>query len=178
VLIHQYRLGARLLRNGEVEGHLPVDGANAVQVMERAAATTTDLIARYDAAIPGALRWRRRLSWVPGSMDDDGGRFTMSQLFRVILTRDTWIHRVDIARATGRELVVTHEHDGRLVEDCVLDWAAKHGRDFHLTLTGPAGGCFHSGDSGPRAECDAIDFLCALSGRGTSPAILGTRVVF
>src|SRR5450759_2596330 len=39
-LIHQYRVGAKLLRRGAVDGHLPVDGANAVQVSERANAST------------------------------------------------------------------------------------------------------------------------------------------
>jgi uncharacterized protein (TIGR03083 family) len=177
-LVHQYRRGAELLKSGEIEGHLPVDGANAVQVMERAGDTPTDLIARYERAIPGALRWRRRLAWIPASMDDDGGRFTMGELFRVILTRDTWIHRVDIARATGRALVLTADHDGRIVQDCVLDWASKHGRDFDLTLTGPAGGRFQAGIAGDEVRSDAVDFLCALSGRGSSPTILGTRVVF
>jgi uncharacterized protein (TIGR03083 family) len=178
VLVHQYRLGAKLLKSGAADGHLPVDGANAVQVMERADATMDELIARYERAIPGALRWRRRMAWIPVSMDDDGGRFTMGELFRVILTRDTWMHRVDIARATGHELVLTPEHDGRIVEDCVLDWAAKHGRDYDLELTGPAGGHFHGGAPADHAGSDAVDFICALSGRGTLPATLGTRVVF
>jgi len=35
-MVHQYRLGAKLLKSGEADGHLPVDGANAVQVQERA----------------------------------------------------------------------------------------------------------------------------------------------
>jgi uncharacterized protein (TIGR03083 family) len=177
-LVHQYRLGAKLLKSGSVSGHLPVDGANAVQVMERADASVEELIVRYERAIPGALRWRRRLAWVPASMDDDGGRFTMGQLFRVILTRDTWMHRVDLARATARPLALTREHDGRVVEDCVLDWAARHGRDYELDLTGPAGGRFHAGSTAERETADAVDFLCALSGRGTSRAIMGTRVVF
>jgi uncharacterized protein (TIGR03083 family) len=177
-LIHQYRLGAKLLKRGEADGHLPVDGANAVQVRDRADATTADLIARYERATPGALRWRRRLRWIPVSMQDDGGRFTMRELFEVILTRDTWMHRVDITRATGREMTLTPEHDGRIVADCVLDWAEKHGRPFSLVLGGPAGGRFDVGTGGPDIEIDAIEFVRALSGRGVREEILGTRVVF
>jgi uncharacterized protein (TIGR03083 family) len=177
-LIHQYSRGARLLRRGEVDGHLPVDGANAVQVRERAGATTAALIARYERATPGAVRWRRRLHRMPGSMQDDGGRFTMRELFEVILTRDTWMHRVDIARATGREMVLTPGHDGRIVEDCVVDWAKKHGRPFSLVLGGPAGGRFDVGTGGPHIETDAVEFVRALSGRGARVEILGTRVVF
>jgi uncharacterized protein (TIGR03083 family) len=177
-LIHQYWLGTRLRRRGEVDGHLPVDGANAVQVRERADATTAALIARYERAIPGALRWRRRLHRIPVSMQDDGGRFTMRELFEVILTRDTWMHRVDITRATGREMVLTPEHDGRVVEDCVLDWAKKHGRPFSLVLGGPAGSRFDVGTGGQDMEIDAVEFVRALSGRGVREEILGTRVVF
>jgi uncharacterized protein (TIGR03083 family) len=177
-LARQYWLGARLLSKREVDGHLPVDGANAVQVRERAGATTGELTARYGRAIPGALRWRRRLRRIPASMQDDGGRFRMRELFEVILTRDTWMHRVDIARATGREMVLTPGHDGRIVEDCVLDWAKKHGRPFHLVLGGPAGGRFEVGTGGPDIEIDAVEFVRALSGRGVRDEILGTRVVF
>ncbi len=178
VLLHQYRVGAKLLKSGAIDGQRPVDGANAVQVLELAALPPSELIARYRRAIPGALRWRRRLSHLPLSMDDDGGRFTMRQLFEVILTRDTWMHRVDIARATGRQLVLTSDHDGRIVADCVVDWAAKHRRKFDLELTGPAGGRFASAEGGQFVSVDATDFMCALSGRGTMPAILDTRVVF
>jgi uncharacterized protein (TIGR03083 family) len=177
-LFHQYRVGLLLLRRGQVDGHLPVDGANAVQVRDRAGATTAELVARYERAIPRAVRWRRRLRRIPGSQPDDGGRFTMRELFEVILTRDTWMHRVDLARATGREMVLTPDHDGRIVEDCVLDWATKHGRAFCLVLDGPAGGRFEAGTGGPRFEIDAVEFVRALSGRGVRPEILGTRIVF
>ncbi len=64
----------------------------------------------------------------------------MGYLLDVILTRDPWMHRVDIARATGRDLVLTPEHDGRIVADVVAEWARRHGQPFTLTLTGPAGG--------------------------------------
>ena len=177
-LIHQYRLGAKLQKRGEVDGHLPVDGANAVQVRERAGTTTAELIARYERAIPKVLRWRRRLRWIPVSMQDDGGRFTLRELFEVILTRDTWMHRVDIARATGRVMVLTPGHDGRIVEDCVLDWAKKHRRPFSLVLGGPAGSWLEAGTDGPHIEVDAVEFARALSGRGAQTEILGTRVVF
>ena len=177
-MVHQYWLGAKLLKRGEADGHLPVDGSNAVQVRERADNSTAELIATYERVLPNVLRWRRRLRWIPGSMQDDGGRFRFRELFEVILTRDTWIHRADITRATGREMVLTPEHDGRIVEDCVLDWATKHGRPFSLVLSGPAGGRFEGGTAEPHIETDAIEFVRALSGRGGSDEILGTRVVF
>ena len=46
---------------------------------------------------------------------------------------------MEIAWATGREMELTPQHDGRIVEDCVLDWANKHGGPFTLILGGPAG---------------------------------------
>ena len=69
----------------------------------------------------------------------------MGYLLDVILTRDPWMHRVDIARATGRELELTPEHDGRIVADVVAEWARRHGQPCTLTLTGPAGGEFVAG---------------------------------
>ncbi len=36
-------------------------------------------------------------------------------------TRDVWIHRIDICRATGRLSVLTAGHDGRLLADMVAD---------------------------------------------------------
>lgn len=175
---HQYRLGAKLLKRGEPDGHRPVDGANAVQVRERADATTAELIARYERVIPKALRWRRRLRWIPVSMEDDGGRFSFRELHEVILTRDTWMHRVDITRATERNMVLTPEHDGRIVEDCVVDWAKKHRRPFSLVLGGHAGGWFEAGSGEPLIEIDAVEFARALSGRSVRDEILGTRIVF
>jgi hypothetical protein len=85
---------------------------------------------------------------------------------------------MDIARATGRETELTPQHDGRIVEDCVLDWANIHGGPFTLILGGPAGGRFEAGSDGPVLEANAIEFARALSGRGVRDEILGTRIVF
>jgi hypothetical protein len=106
------------------------------------------------------------------------GAWTVGYLFDVIHTRDPWIHRVDICRATGREMVTTAEHDGRLVAGVVADWAERHGQPFALTLTGPAGGSFLSGEAGDPAELDAIEFCRVLSGRAQGSGLLATRVAF
>ena len=82
------------------------------------------------------------------------------------LHRDTWMHRGDIARATGRELVLTPDHDGRIVADVVAEWARRHGRPFRLVLEGPAGGEFVQGDDGEQLRLDAVEFCRVLSGRG------------
>lgn len=91
----------------------------------------------------------------------------MSYLLDTVLTRDVWMHRVDIARATGRELVLTPDHDGRLVADVVKEWARRHAKPFDLRLEGPAGGTFTSaGGGGETITIDAVDFCRILSGRG------------
>lgn len=86
-----------------------------------------------------------------------GDRLTLGELLDVILTRNVWIHRVDVCRATDRPLELTAEHDGRLVADVVRDWADRHGRPFTLHLTGPAGGPFARPGGGPALELDAVE---------------------
>ena len=177
-LLHQYRRGQRLIREGRTDGSQPVDGANAVQVAERAGATTAELIDRYEAVIEPTMRWRRRLRHLPLRMDDVGGRFTLRQLFEVIVRRDTWMRWVDITRSTVRRFEITAEHDGRIVADAVRDWAARHRHPFRLRLTGPAGGSYRSGNENEVIELDAVEFLRILSGRGTGDGLLATRIVF
>jgi hypothetical protein len=72
---------------------------------------------------------------------------------------------MDICRATGRAPALTPDHDGLLVADVVEEWSERHGRAYQLHLTGPAGGTFSRGASGPELTLDAIDFCRVLSGR-------------
>jgi hypothetical protein len=76
------------------------------------------------------------------------------------------MHRIDTARAVDVELVLTPEHDGRIVADVVADWARRHGQPFELQLGGPAGGSYRSRIDGERLSIDAIEFCSRLSGRG------------
>ncbi|MDT7579961.1 MAG: hypothetical protein QOK35_1225, partial [Pseudonocardiales bacterium] len=114
----------------------------------------------YDSELPGEGMW------------------TLGYLFDVIHTRDPWLHRVDICRATGRDLLLTAEHDGRIVANVVADWAPRHGRPFVLELTGPAGAAYIAGTDGVRLRMDAIEFCRTLSGRETGTGILATQVTF
>ena len=109
---------------------------------------------------------------------DHPEKWRMSYLLDVILTRDPWMHRVDISRATGRDLVLTPEHDGRLVADVVAEWASRHGRPYRLRLTGPAGGTWSAGTDGPELELDAVEFCRIISGRGTGTGLLTQQVPF
>jgi hypothetical protein len=98
-------------------------------------------------------------------------------LLDTILTRDPWMHRVDIARATGIDLVLTSEHDGRIIADVVAEWARRHGQPFTLTLTGPAGGHYTAG-AGEDITIDAVEFCRILSGRAPGTGLLTQEVPF
>jgi hypothetical protein len=97
-----------------------------------------------------------------------------------IYTRDAWMHRVDLARATGAELELTGEHDGALIEDLVAEWAAAHGAAFALELGGLAGGRWSRGSVGAAdtIRLDAVEFARTLSGRVPGEGLLARRVPF
>lgn len=165
-------------------GGVFIDALTDLQVQERRDLTPAQLIARYaDVAARAVLGRRRRSALIgrlpmPGAETVNGApeRWTFGYLFETILTRDTWMHRVDTARATGRELVLTPDHDGVIVADVVAEWVGRHEQPCTLTLTGPAGGRWGTG--GPELELDAIEFCRLLSGRGHGEGLLGVEVPF
>jgi hypothetical protein len=88
------------------------------------------------------------------------------------------MHRVDITRAIGRDMVLTDGHDAPLVADVVAEWARRHGKPFTLVLTGLAGGTFVAGDGGETTELDAVEFCRILSGRAEGTGLVNTEVPF
>lgn len=167
-------------RRSKREGLVLVDALTALQVEKNASLSTEDLVGEYRRLAPRAVRGRTR---APGLMRrqtiPDGDEFwTLGYLFDVILTRDPFLHRVDITRATGAPMVVTAEHEGRIVADVVEEWAGRHGAPYELELTGPAGGHWTHGAGGDRIAMDALEFCRALSGRAPAPGLLGTQVPF
>ena len=121
-----------------------VDALTAHQVETRRALTQPEIIERYAAAAPRAVRGRRRRSSLIGQMtmpdkevvNGVEERWTAGFVFETILTRDTWMHRIDTAEAIGRPPALTADHDGVLVADVVAEWAARHGAPYGLRLTG------------------------------------------
>jgi hypothetical protein len=99
-------------------------------------------------------------------------------LIDIVLTRDVWMHRADISRATGKPMLLTADHDGVLVADVVKEWASRHQQDFRLRLSGPAGGAWSRGSGGESIELDAVEFCRILSGRGTATGLLSVEVPF
>ena len=169
---HQWRLGPGVRR--EIGAHELIDGVNEVQVRDRRTNLLARLIDAMAARAEPAVRLRQRLPRplraVPVTFPVVGKR-SVGYLVDLVITRDVWMHRVDITRATGADLVLTTEHDGRLVADMVSDWASTHADPFVLELTGPAGGTFVRGDV-PATRIDAIEFLRIVSGRGTGDGVL------
>ncbi|MDP1821551.1 MAG: maleylpyruvate isomerase family mycothiol-dependent enzyme [Acidimicrobiales bacterium] len=176
---HQMRAGGKAAGGGPF-----IDGMTAVQVRERAGLDRTELLARMAAAGPKAARARTK---VPSPLrrmpmkEEVGGQpetWRLGYLLDVILTRDPWMHRVDISRATGREVVLTPEHDGRIIADVVAEWARRHGQPFTLLLHGPAGGAYTQGAGGEEIAVDAVEFCRILSGRASGTGLLTQEVPF
>ena len=171
--VHQWRHAARVRR--EIGAHHLIDGVNEVEVRDRRSLSQAQLIERMAGRVDAAVRLRARLPRplraVPVTFPVVGRR-SVGYLVDLVITRDVWMHRVDITRATGADLVLTHEHDGRLVADMVSDWASTHVDPFVLELTGPAGGTFVRGDVAVPTRIDAVEFLRVVSGRGTGDGLL------
>ncbi len=163
-----------------------VDALTALQVREHDQLSPEEIIARFTGVAPRAARGRRRLARTIGRLPlpekqvigerTELWRFRF--LFDVVLTRDTWMHRTDIAVATGRDVELTPLHDGALVADVVREWAERHGRPYRLRLTGPAGGEWSAGADGESIETDAVEFCRVLSGRGSGAGLLAQPVPF
>lgn len=164
----QREIKARAKRTGENE----VDVMTAVQIerteeldpaaLVREMQSLVEPAVKGRARMPGFLRRAAKLDVVIGSLDE---KWTLDYLLGCILTRDAWLHRVDLADSTGRPLDLD-ENDRTIVGDVAVEWARRHGKDVDLQLTGPAGGCLQVG-SGPRLEIDAVEFCRVLSGRAT-----------
>jgi uncharacterized protein (TIGR03083 family) len=164
-------------------GEMWINALTALQVAEHARLSPAQLAEAVQAAVPRSLAARRRatpeqcaMTFNTGPPDDE--EWTYGYLIDVIHTRDPWMHRIDICRATGIGLTLTPDHDGRIVADVVAEWARRHGQPFTLILDGPAGGNYTHGTGGPQLQLDAVQFCCLLSGRGTGDGLLAQQVPF
>jgi uncharacterized protein (TIGR03083 family) len=176
-----------------------LDADNRQQIDDLGGRTGPELAAMLAAIGPQAIRARRR---IPGlvrrqhigrmypeePLPDD----RLGYVLDVLGLRDPWMHRVDLARATGRPLRLG-AHDrvitGQVIADLARAWP---GPPVLLELTGPAGGRWTLGTEPPAAtvQADTVDYLRALSGRNdhpdlqvngdptAAPAAANARVVF
>lgn len=176
--LRQVRAGKRLEKT---EGLPPLDAFMQGGQRARDAWDAQQVLARFEAL---ALPFARRRARFPEPLRSvlraptNDGTVGLGYLFDRVINRDLFLHRVDICDASGRELVLTADHDGRLVEDVVADWASAHGQPFDLTLAGPAGGHWSRGTGGEVIVMDAVEFARVLSGRGKGSDLLATPVLF
>jgi uncharacterized protein (TIGR03083 family) len=162
-----------------------LDALTALQVEKNAHLSTAEVVdSLRSTGAKGAAARRRapgfvRARTLPGPQDvgDHQEPWTIGYLVDVILTRDPFLHRVDITRATGVPMRVDADHEGVLVDDVVREWAGRHGAPYDLVLRGPAGGHWTGGGT-ERLELDALEFCRVLSGRSPATGLLAERVPF
>ncbi|MGC2486342.1 MAG: maleylpyruvate isomerase family mycothiol-dependent enzyme [Acidimicrobiales bacterium] len=173
--VRQVRKGRPLM--AKIKSPYWWDGMNQFQVNERGGLSTDQLLTEWAAMSTKALRARTRLprpiAKLPLlNLPAPVGRQPLSYLYDIGFTRDVWMHRIDLSRATGRALSLDEHHDGRIVADIVAEWATTHGQSFTLSLTGPAGGNYRSGTDGEYVEIDAVEFCRTLAGREQGDGVL------
>lgn len=193
-LVKHYGIAAIRSRRNPLEF---VDHLCASQIAERRLLRNDEIAAdlrRWASRAPAKLaavpRFARRIP-IPAAAGLTKGS-TVSTFVDVINTRDIWLHRVDLARATGQERVVTPaepEVVRQVVRDLDTQWS---GPALELTLVGPGGGTWLIGDGEPVARVteDAVGYLRLLSGRSdecrldtrgdpcAATALRAARVVF
>ncbi len=165
-------------------GYSKLDALNQIQVDDRADRSPAELIAELRDVGPRSVARRERFPAalravrLPLGVSYPLGRVWVSigYMLDTILLRDAWMHRLDVCRATGREMLLTPEHDGRFTALVVSELASKLRRELDgalvtYELSGPAGGAWRIGRGGgeraARIRTDALDFHLLASGRLT-----------
>jgi uncharacterized protein (TIGR03083 family) len=156
-------------------GQLIEDAINEKQLSERANRTPAELIDEIRAAGPVAIRkwaYQFRLAKRLSLPHPIAGALSIRDLMWVIHSRDPWMHRLDICRATGREFERDEKQDGRITALVVRDAAKVLKRRLGdvavlFDLTGTGGGTWRTGQGDPSAEIqmDVLDFNIFASGR-------------
>ena len=179
------RQQATSLRSAKKNGGLSIDALTALQVAKNANLSAGALVENMAMVGPRALRSRRRVPALIRNrrMPEEqyvGGQpesWTFGFLFDIILTRDPFMHRLDISQVTGVKVHATADHEGVLVDDIVREWAGRHGQDFRLELSGPAGGTWGTGEA-ELITMDAFEFCRILAGRKSATGLLEAQVPF
>lgn len=144
-----------------------LDALNQIQVDDRSMATPANLLAELREVAPRAIATRKRLPALVRAVRlplPVLGVVPLGYMTDLIYTRDMWMHRLDICRATGREMAHTPQHDGRITALVVRDLARKltpklTGQAVLYELTGIAGGRFCLGGNAHPAACITMDVL-------------------
>jgi uncharacterized protein (TIGR03083 family) len=184
----------RRLRTGRrrYPDRIVLDAHNQVQIDELAGLPPAELVARLGRYGPAGMRAVRRIPGLvrrlPSTLffpEPPLPDKTLGYLFDVLTSRDTWMHRLDIARATGRPFTVG-EHDRYIVAQVLRDLGRRWGGPaVTLELTGPAGGVWTVGTGATvdTVRADTVEVMLHLSGRpgltlAADSPIADARVVF
>jgi uncharacterized protein (TIGR03083 family) len=188
----QARFGTfrRRLREGKrrYPDRIALDAHNQYQIDELSGLSTGELKAHLAEHVPPALKAIRRAPWfvrrMPSTLffpEPPLPDRRMSYLFDVLTSRDTWMHRLEIADATGRPFTVDgHDLDvvDRVMEDLAQAWT---GPGLKIELTGAIKGIWSLGTDPEATSADGLTLMRHLSGRGglapESP-LHDARVVF
>lgn len=156
-------------------GQLPEDAVNELQVGERRDKSAAEIINELRLVAPKAMHnWAfgfNLVKWV-SIPHPVSGTLSLRHLMWIIHSRDTWMHRLDICRATGNHFEQTAEHDGRIVALVMRDIAQQLarnlvGKSIVFELSGIAGDIWKvgEGEEVARIRMDALDFNIFVSGR-------------
>ena len=172
-----YREMVRQYRVTPKKGQLPEDAVNELQLRERAGKSPAELIAELRQVGPVAIqKWAYQFRLVKPIVVPHpiGGRKPVRHLMWVIHSRDTWMHRLDICRATNREFQQTREHDGRIAALVMRDVdillrEKLGGRAVVFDSSGVAGDVWKvgTGEAAATIQMDVLDFNIFASGRFT-----------
>lgn len=170
-----YREMIRQYKTRPQSGQLPEDAVNDLQLRERAGQSPAALIDELRRVGPvAAQKWAYQFRLIkPIAIPHDvPGKLSLRHLMWVIHSRDTWMHRLDICRATGRAFEQTREHDGRIAALVMLDVADLLARRFDgpallFELSGVAGGAWKigRGEAAATINMDVLEFNIFASGR-------------
>ncbi len=159
-----------------------LDALNQAQVDRWNRRPVSEIISALRDGTPKAIESRQRTNLLAHVilMPISPLKFvSLDTLLHVILVRDMWMHRHDIAAATGKPFVQTADHDGPIVEQAVRDaarYALRKLPDSALTLTlrGASGGTWQFGSGNPmHLTMDATDFMRRTSERAAVDETFG-----
>lgn len=155
-----------------------IHGVNRCEVADRAHMTPQELINEFRDVGPKAVKTRQEripnfIRAIRAPMEPLGV-VSVRYLLDTIYTRDQWMHRADICRATGKTMYLTEEHDGRILDlvaaDVYESITDKFEGTIELTLSGAVERTYHfSNQSEPYTHItiDALEFNRLASARST-----------
>lgn len=142
-------------RKGEDQIH----GINRCEVADRADWSTQEVIAEMREYGPKSVKTRQRIPNFIRQIAlplDPLGKVQIRYLLDIIYPRDQWMHRGDICRATGKQMVFTQDYDERVTDLVMLDVAQRLGNSLSGTVdVVVTGGIEKSYRFGTKSEADA-----------------------